>query len=105
MHRHPFVRPGSRQTQGDADYALTQGPAIWFSLLPVDTTPLETLRNLAECSRVAEDQRRLSSDIVFVVGNELRFFMRGILPGEDVYSRIGSFISVRGLTRHLVAGG
>ena len=87
-----------------AGYALEQGLAVWFSPLLIDATQDETLRYLAECSRVAEELRRQYPGIVFVVGNELSFYMKGILPGEDVHSRIGSFISVRGQLRHLLSG-
>ncbi len=87
-----------------AEYALAQGLTVWFSPILIDATQDETLRYLAEGSRVAEVLRRQNDDIVFVVGNELSFYMKGILPGEDVYSRIGSFISVRGQLRHLLSG-
>lgn len=87
-----------------AEYALAQGLTVWFSPILIDATQDETLRYLAEGSRVAEVLRRQNDDIVFVAGNELSFYMKGILPGEDVYSRIGSFISVRGQLRHLLSG-
>ncbi|MEN6343588.1 MAG: abortive infection protein [Methanospirillum sp.] len=88
-----------------AEYALMQGLTVWFSPLLIDANPDETLRYLSECSRVAEELRRQYPEIVFVVGNELSFFMKGILPGDDEYARIRSFVSGRGLLRHLVTRG
>ncbi len=85
-----------------AEYALAQGLTVWFSPLLVDAAPDETLRYLAECSRTAEELRRQYPEIVFVVGNELSFFMKGLLPGDNEYARIRSFVSGRGLLRHFI---
>ena len=87
-----------------AEYALTQGVAVWFSPLLVEATAEETLAYLAECSGIAEELRQRFPQIVFVVGGELSFFMKGILKGEDLYARIRSFISLPGLLRHMLTG-
>jgi hypothetical protein len=86
------------------EYALTQGLAVWFSPLLVEATAAETLAYLAECSGIAEELRQTFPEIVFVVGGELSFFMKGILTGEDLYARIRSFISLPGLLRHMLTG-
>ena len=81
------------------------GLAVWFSPLLVNATPDETLRYLADCSRIAEELRRQYPEIVFVVGNELSFFMKGILPGDDESACIRPFVSRRGLLRHAIIRG
>jgi hypothetical protein len=88
-----------------AEYALSQGLTVWFSPLLAEATEDETLAYLAECSKLAEKLRQTSPNIIFVVGGELSFFMKGILKGEDMYARIHSFASFPGLLRHLLSGG
>jgi hypothetical protein len=88
-----------------ARYALGQGLAVWFSPLLVDASPGDMILYIMRCAGVAEELRRQYPDLVFVIGGEFTFFMKGILRGEDVYSRIRSFVSVPGLLRHLVTGG
>lgn len=87
-----------------AAYALGQGLAVWFSPLLVEATQEETLAYLAECADVAEALRHLSPNLVFIVGGELTFYMKGLLKGEDSYARIRSFISPAGLLRHMLTG-
>ena len=87
-----------------AEYALSQGLAVWFSPLLVEATEEETLAYLAECSGIAEELRQTFSNILLIVGGELSFFMKGILKGEDLYARIRSFISFPGLLRHMLTG-
>jgi hypothetical protein len=88
-----------------AGFALGHGLFVWFSPLLVDATPSETLEFLADAARVAENLRQQYPEIVFVVGGEFSFFMKGVLRGEDVYSRIRTFVSPPGLMWHLVSGG
>lgn len=88
-----------------AECALAQGLAVWFSPLLMEATQEETLAYLAECSEVAEKLRQTSPNIIFIVGGELSFGMKGILKGEDMYARIHSFASFSGLSRHLLTGG
>jgi hypothetical protein len=87
-----------------AEYALSQDLAVWFSPLFVEATEEETLAYLAECSGIAEELRQTFANILFIVGGELSFFMKGILKGEDLYARIRSFVSFPGLLRHMLTG-
>lgn len=87
-----------------AAYALGQGLAVWFSPLLVEATQEETLAYLAECADVAEALRQASPDLIFLVGGELTFYMKGLLKGEDAYARIRSFVSPAGLLRHMLSG-
>src|SRR5438132_13454857 len=54
-----------------AEYALTQGHAVWFSPLLVEATTEETLAFLAACSGVAEELRQTFPNVLLVVGGEL----------------------------------
>jgi hypothetical protein len=87
-----------------AQYALAQGLTVWFSPLLVEATQEETLAYLAECSAIAEKMRQTFPHLLFVVGGELSFFMKGILKGEDLYARIRTFISFPSLLRHMLTG-
>jgi len=88
-----------------ARYALDQGLSVWFSPIFVDASPEDTILSITRCAGVAEELRRQYPDLIFVVGGELTFFMKGILRGVDVYSRIMSFVSAPGLIRHFISGG
>jgi hypothetical protein len=70
----------------------------------VEATAEETLAYLAECSEIAEELRQTFPNVLFVVGGELSFFMKGIVKGKDMYARIRSFISTPGLLRHVLTG-
>jgi len=88
-----------------AEYALSQGLIVWFSPLLVEATEEETLTYLAECSEIAEELRQRFPHMLFVVGGELSFHMKGIVKGEDLYARIHNFASPRGLLWHMLTGG
>lgn len=87
-----------------AEYALAQGLTVWLSPLLMEATASETLTALAECSAIAEELRQTVPHILFVVGGELSFSMKGILKGEDLYARVRSFVSFSGLLRHMLTG-
>ena len=59
------------------------GPDGGFDWTPPDA---EVLR----CAEAAETMRRRWPDLVFILGTELTWFMRGILPGENFMERLGS---------------
>jgi hypothetical protein len=66
-----------------AEDALAIGLDVWLSPELWGATPERTLRYLAEAAVAAEPLRRKWPDrIIFSVGNELTFFMRGIVPGR-----------------------
>jgi hypothetical protein len=87
-----------------AEYALVQGLTVWFSPLFVEATGEETLTYLAEYAGIAEELRQQFPHILFVVGGELSFYMKGILKGNDAYERISGFISMRSLLWHMLTG-
>lgn len=75
-----------------AEYALQQGLEVWFSPAFVDANQQETLVYLAECAKAAEKLRILSHQIIFVVGCELTFFMKGLVEGDTSFERINTFM-------------
>ena len=62
-----------------AEYALHQGLEVWFSPAWVDATEQEMLAYLAQCAQAAEWLRQQSSQVIFVIGCELTFFMQGLV--------------------------
>ncbi|MGO0059131.1 hypothetical protein ACTID9_03800 [Brevibacillus fluminis] len=75
-----------------AEYAAMQGLEVWFSPSFVDADEQDTLRYLIECAKAAEGLRMRSPHIVFVVGCELTFFMKGLVDGETAFDRIQTFM-------------
>jgi hypothetical protein len=75
-----------------AEYALQQSMEVWFSPAFVDADEQATLDYLADCAKAAEQLRSRSPHIVFVVGCELTFFMKGLVDGETTFDRIGTFM-------------
>ncbi len=74
-----------------ADYALRQGLEVWFSPSLVDATETEMLTYLAQCAQAAEHLRQNSSQVVFVVGCELTFFLQGLGIGTTGFERMNTF--------------
>jgi hypothetical protein len=78
-----------RRLAGAAEDALGQGLEVWFSPELWDKNPDTTLRHITRAAAVAEDLRaRWPGQLVFSVGNELTFFMRGITPGRTFNQRV-----------------
>jgi hypothetical protein len=75
-----------------AEYALRQGLEVWFSPAMVDADERQTLAYLTECAQAAEQLRQQSPKVVFVVGCELTFFMRGIVDGDTLVERMRTFM-------------
>ncbi len=70
-----------------AEEALRQGLEVWFSPELWNKSPDTTLRHIARSAAAAEELRaRWPGQLVFSVGTELAFFMRGIIKGRT-YSR------------------
>ncbi|HEY4366098.1 MAG TPA: hypothetical protein VGN07_02605 [Steroidobacteraceae bacterium] len=88
-----------------ATFALEAGLAVWLSPMRGEATAEETLPYLAQSARRAEVLRANYGNVLLVVGGECSFFMKGIIPGDDLHARIGKFISPLSLLRHLVTGG
>lgn len=72
--------------------ALDQGMEVWFSPILHNATPEETLSYLVDCAKAAETLRKKSPHIVFVVGCELTFFMKGLVLGDNFMERIQAFV-------------
>jgi hypothetical protein len=83
--------------------ALDDGLQVWFSPEYHEATPQQTLSYLAECAEAAahlryeqsdEDKKKGKGDwVVFVVGCELSFFMKGLVSGETAQERMGTFMN------------
>lgn len=72
-------------------YALEQGLEVWFSPSFIDANQKEMLTYFAECAKAAEKLRIQFSNIIFVTGAELTFFMRGLVSGRTTSDRISTF--------------
>lgn len=69
--------------------ALEAGLDVWFSPTVWDQGPDETVARTVLAARAAERLRSAAPGrITFVVGGELTLFMRGILPGRTLNSRL-----------------
>jgi hypothetical protein len=83
-----------------AEEALRQGLEVWFSPELWNKAPDATLRHIARAAAAAEDLRaRWPGRLVFSVGTELTFFMRGIIDGRAFNRR------VRGASLELLRSG
>ena len=76
-----------------AKYALEYGLEVWFSPLLVDASEQETINYFVECAKAAEELRKQFSDIIFVSGCELTFFMKGLVDGDTAFDRINTFMN------------
>ena len=75
-----------------AEHALEAGLQVWLSPDLFNADRRQWLAYLAGCAQDAQQLR--SPNVVFVVGRELTFFMRGLVRGADALSRIQTFSSV-----------
>lgn len=75
-----------------AEHALEAGLRVWLSPDLFNADQRQWLAYLARCAQDAQQLR--SPDVVFVVGRELTFFMRGLVRGADPLSRMRTFSSV-----------
>jgi hypothetical protein len=70
-------------------YALDLGLDLWVCPELWNATPARTLDYLEAAAPIVERLRRHAPDqVTFSVGNELTFFMRGIVPGRTHHRRI-----------------
>jgi hypothetical protein len=69
--------------------ALELGLDVWLSPELWNKMPEPTLRYTVDASRMAEDLfRRCPGKVVLCIGSELTLFMRGILPGRSLLTRV-----------------
>jgi hypothetical protein len=72
-----------------SDDALRQGLEVWFSPELWNKSPETTLAYTAKAAEIAENLRRQYPDkLVMSVGSELTLFMKGIIAGGSLWSRM-----------------
>jgi hypothetical protein len=93
LHCNAVKINGSDLTKvvASAQAALEQGLEVWFSPTFWDKGPRETLEYTVKAARQAETLRNgPQGKVVFVVGGELTLFMRGIIQGKSLPSRMSN---------------
>jgi hypothetical protein len=88
-----------------SQFALEEGLQVWFSPEYHEATPQQTLSYLAECAEAAahlryddgeeeeeKGEKKKRDRVVFVVGCELTFFMKGLVSGETAQERMAAFM-------------
>ena len=71
-----------RRLMAAAEYAASLGLQVWMGPELWNASPQRTLRYVTEAAAAAEPLfQRFGQQLTFCVGNELTFFMRGIVPG------------------------
>jgi hypothetical protein len=94
----------SRLTKA-SEFASQQGLEVWFSPAFVDADRQETLAYLVECAKAAENLRSTYPGVVFVVGCELTFLMKGLVEGETAFDRMNTFMKPWRLLRSSILRG
>jgi hypothetical protein len=81
------VRLGGRDPRrllAAAEYAASIGLDVWLGPELWNASPRRTLRYVTEAALAAAPLfRRFPGQLTFCVGNELTFFMRGLVPGRN----------------------
>ncbi|RPI74325.1 MAG: abortive infection protein [Ignavibacteriales bacterium] len=67
---------------------MEEGLAVWFSPRCINATFKETLEYIHQCSVAAEELRKYSSGIVYVIGNEFSLDLKGLIEGDTTSERI-----------------
>ena len=76
-----------------ARYALEVGLEVWFAPFPCDMTTDELIPYFAASAQFAEELRRQSSRVVFVLGCEMSLFESGFVPGANYIERIQNMMN------------
>ena len=71
-----------------AQHALAEGLEVWFSPFPCNQGTDELVATFAAKALAAEELRRQSSRVVFVMGCELTMFDEGFIPGRTPGERM-----------------
>jgi len=90
-----------RITGGDLDrltvaarHAAAAGLEVWFSPLPCELDPEQTLRLLDDAAGRARELRDgTGAEVVLVLGGELSVFGSGFVPGADSDARLASLLA------------
>jgi hypothetical protein len=74
-----------------AEMALNLGLEVWLSPEMWDKSQPETLAYITKAAAAAEKlNQRWPNRLVFLVGSELTLFMQGIVPGKNLWQRMGN---------------
>ena len=71
-----------------SEIAMKEGLIVWLSPRYINASLDETLDYIINCSIGAEQLRKISQDIVYVVGNEFSLDIKGFIEGETIFKRI-----------------
>jgi hypothetical protein len=77
--------------------ALDLGLQVWLSPQLHDADPPTTLAYTKECAQRAAALHDGRSELVYVLGSELTWFMRGIMPGATFQRRVMNPLGMAGL--------
>jgi hypothetical protein len=77
-----------------AEDALKQGMEVWLSPHLHDKDMQETLEYTVKCAVAVEELRQQWPQLIFILGCELTWFMKGILPGHNFIERLGNPLSM-----------
>jgi hypothetical protein len=75
--------------------AVEAGLSVFFNPWFINQTGEQTLAALGPAVKVAEELRAAGGDVTFVLGCEHSLFAFGIIPGSNVYERVGWLVSLR----------
>lgn len=73
-----------------SEIAIKAGLMVWFSPRCINASLEETLDYIIKCSVAAEQLRKISRDIVYVLGNEFSLDIKGFIEGENIFKRISN---------------
>jgi hypothetical protein len=76
-----------------SESALRMGLEVWFAPFPCNMTHDELVPYFASCAELAEELRKQSSRVVFVLGCEMSLANSGFVPGANFYERIGNLLN------------
>lgn len=73
-----------------ARVASRQGLNVWLSPTLHDADEQATFDQMIEAACVAEEIRKLGTQVVLVLGCELSVFMAGLIPGNSGFERLAT---------------
>ncbi len=71
-----------------SEIAIKEGLKVWFSPRYINASLEETIDYIIKCSGAAEQLRKISPELVYVIGNEFSLDVKGFIEGETIYKRI-----------------
>jgi hypothetical protein len=88
-----------------ARVASSQGLDVWLSPMLHDADERATFDQVMEAACVAEEIRKLGTQVVLVIGCELSVFMSGIIPGNSGLERLATLSDPSRWTEEFFAHG